>query len=243
MPSYVLHLTSAQMLLNRLPQSDSLVSDPICRNEFLTGNLMPDATDNKARTHFRNPAYRTKIMEYPDLNVFRSKYYSHLGNAFCLGYYFHLYIDRKFFKDYIPLVAEFFTEDGQITDERSLVSVTHLLRQDKYIPFSEYLSDLYYYGDYTKMSGYLSRKFQLPAQLAEPDPDRWNDPLLRELCCGTMTELLNDLKNYSSVPGEAVSDLKVFDIDDLLAFLEQQVLEFLSEMQKFRQNSVFPPSK
>lgn len=161
MPSYILHLTAAQMLLELLPDSSPLRRDPACRNAFLSGNLMPDATTNKAASHFRNPAYQTKIMEYPDLTRFRQEYGSFLEHPFCLGYYYHLYIDRKFFKDYIPLVAQFLTADGQETDERALVAVTHLIRQDTDIPFDQYLSELYYYGDYTKMSGYLARRYRI----------------------------------------------------------------------------------
>lgn len=67
-----------------------------------TGSLLPDATANKNRTHFRNPLYADKMMLWPDLKRFLSSYQDQLANDLYLGYYFHLYIDKRFFKDYIP---------------------------------------------------------------------------------------------------------------------------------------------
>ena len=45
---------------------------------------------------------------------FRRKYASHMNEPVYLGYYFHLYIDKVFFSEYLPLAVEFLNE----TDSR-----------------------------------------------------------------------------------------------------------------------------
>ena len=50
-------------------------------NDFLIGNLLPDATDQKELSHFRNPVYRDKMMVFPDLTRFTAKYASLLSDS------------------------------------------------------------------------------------------------------------------------------------------------------------------
>ena len=51
MPGYILHLTAAKIFLNNHPNQ-------ICENDFLLGNLLPDAVKDKSESHFRNAIYR-----------------------------------------------------------------------------------------------------------------------------------------------------------------------------------------
>ena len=107
MPGFILHLTSAKMLLNQLPDHPHFPYMIASENDFMTGSLLPDATANKNRTHFRNLLYADKMMLWPDLKRFLSSYQNQLANDLYLGYYFHLYIDKSFFKDYIPQIVSF----------------------------------------------------------------------------------------------------------------------------------------
>ena len=118
MPGFILHLTAAQMLLKHLPSHPDFPYPISSVNDFLIGNLLPDATQQKESSHFRDPLYREKMMVFPDLTRFTAKYRSLLPDSSALGYYFHLYIDRKFFKDFIPQIVEFYNADGEITDMR-----------------------------------------------------------------------------------------------------------------------------
>lgn len=114
MPGFILHLTAAQMLLKHLPSHPDFPYPISSVNDFLIGNLLPDATQQKESSHFRDPLYREKMMVFPDLTRFTAKYRSLLPDSSALGYYFHLYIDRKFFKDFIPQIVEFYNADGEI---------------------------------------------------------------------------------------------------------------------------------
>lgn len=122
MPGFILHLTAAQMLLKHLPSHPDFPYPISSVNDFLIGNLLPDATQQKESSHFRDPLYREKMMVFPDLTRFTAKYRSLLPDSSALGYYFHLYIDRKFFKDFIPQIVEFYNADGEITDMRDEIA-------------------------------------------------------------------------------------------------------------------------
>lgn len=56
MPGFILHLTSAKMLLNQLPDHPHFPYMIASENDFMTGSLLPDATANKNRTHFPQSA-------------------------------------------------------------------------------------------------------------------------------------------------------------------------------------------
>ncbi len=125
MPGFILHLTAAQMLLKHLPSHPDFPYPISSVNDFLIGNLLPDATQQKESSHFRDPLYREKMMVFPDLTRFTAKYRSLLPDSSALGYYFHLYIDRKFFKDFIPQIVEFYNADGEITDMRDEIATVY----------------------------------------------------------------------------------------------------------------------
>lgn len=60
MPGFILHLTAAQMLLKHLPFHPDFPYPISSVNDFLIGNLLPDATQQKESSHFRDPLYREK---------------------------------------------------------------------------------------------------------------------------------------------------------------------------------------
>lgn len=224
MPGFILHLTAAQMLRSHLHEYPDFPYPIQSVNDFLIGNLLPDATDQKDLSHFRNPVYRDKMMVFPDLTRFIAKYSSLLSDSSVLGYYFHLYIDRRFFKDFIPEIVDFYDESGQITDIKEEIATVYIRNFQTYIPFEKYLTEEYYYGDYTKMNTYLVNRYKIPLDL---NPQIIN-PGINEIQYGNVQQVLDSLRGYLSVTENAVNDLKVFPLDKLLASLEQYTIEFLS---------------
>lgn len=229
MPGFILHLTAAQMLLKHLPSHPDFPYPISSVNDFLIGNLLPDATQQKESSHFRNPLYREKMMVFPDLTRFTAKYRSLLPDSSALGYYFHLYIDRKFFKDFIPQVVEFYDKNGQITDIRDEVATVYIQKSQTSIPFSKYLTEEYYYGDYTRMNTYLVNQYKIPLDL---NPEVVN-PGISEICYKDVQEVLLQLHGFLAVSPEAVRELKVFPLKKLLLALEEYVEEFLSVPNKY----------
>lgn len=229
MPGFILHLTAAQMLLKHLPSHPDFPYPISSVNDFLIGNLLPDATKQKEISHFRDPVYREKMMLFPDLTRFTAKYQSLLSDSSVLGYYFHLYIDRRFFKDFIPQIVAFYDGDGKITDIRDEIATVYIKKSQTSIPFSRYLTKEYYYGDYTKMNTYLVNRYQIPLDL---NPGVIN-PGISEIQYKDAQQILDLLHHFLSVPPEAAQDLKVFPLEELLAALKQYVEEFLAVPNKY----------
>lgn len=227
MPGYILHLTAAKMYLDRLTYEDPedpLCNDPKQQNDFYIGNLLPDTVTSraaKAVSHFRDPAYRECMMEWPHPDRFIEKYHDRMEDAVYRGYLFHLYIDRCFFRDYIPEVAVFFDAHGKATGIRDEIAEVRLKKSGVCIPLKRYLSEEYYYGDYTKMNTRLCRQFSLPAELKAG-----TDPGITETSYAEIGRILDELERFRQVPESAAEDLKVFDLDGVIGFLQKAVLAF-----------------
>lgn len=232
MPGFILHLTAAQMLLKQLPHHPDFPYKISSANDFLIGNLLPDTTKQKDASHFRNPVYYEKMMVFPDLTRFMQKYNSLLTNSSVLGYYFHLYIDRKFFKNFIPQVVKFYDKNGQITDVRDEVTTVYIQKSQTTIPFSKYLTEEYYYGDYTRMNTYLVNRYKIPLDLNS----NVRNPGISEICYENVQKVLLQLHGFLAVSPETVRELKVFPLEELLLALEGYVEEFLSVPNKYFDN-------
>ena len=214
MPGYILHLTAARMYLDHLPSSDPLSRDAGRQNDFFAGNLLPDSVRDKSRSHFRDPAYRDRMIEWPHPDRFLEKYRDLMDNAGCRGYWFHLYIDRRFFRDYIPL--------------RDRTAYVLVKKSGELIPLPRYLSEEYYYGDYTRLNTWLAERYRLPDELETPD-----DPGIEEVDYRGLSRVLEELRGYRKVPAEAAEYLKVFDREDLLRFLEAASAEAVTIEEAF----------
>lgn len=224
MPGYILHLTAARMYLDHLPPVDPLCCDPKQQNDFFAGNLLPDSVQEKSRSHFRDPAYRDRMIEWPHPEQFQRKYRDFASDASCRGYWFHLYIDQRFFRDYIPRVAEFFDENGAVTDRRDETAYVLVKKSGERIPLARYLSEEYYYGDYTRLNTWLAERYHLPDELNPPE-----NPGIEEVDYRDLGRVLEELRGYRGVPAEAAEQLKVFDREDLLKFLEKASAEAVFE--------------
>ena len=69
MPGYILHLSAAQMFL-KTQKGQEFLKTKQDKNNFLIGNLLPDTTKIKARSHFRDPKYHDRMIEYPETSWF-----------------------------------------------------------------------------------------------------------------------------------------------------------------------------
>ena len=222
MPGYMLHLTAAQMYLEKLRREapgDPLSSDPDGQDQFYIGNLLPDSVNSraeKAASHFRDPRYRDRMMEWPHPDRFAEKYAERMAEPVFRGYHFHLYIDRRFFRDYIPRVVSFLDAEGRETEKREEIREVLIRKSGERTALSRYLSEEYYYGDYTRMNAWLGRHYPIPDRIGTgPDPG------IEEADHRGLQRIFLELERYGSVPLEAAEKLKVFDLEDLIRFLEE----------------------
>lgn len=223
MPGYILHLTSAQIVLNMIEERAHTKFDAKLKNDFFVGNLLPDTVRDKTASHFRNPRYSDQMIEYPDLDMFLNKYKYLLGDISCLGYYFHLYIDCKFFTEYLPSIVTLQNADGQVVTKRDEVAQVEIKRNGQQIPRQQFFSKDYYYGDYTRMNTYLVDKYHLPLQLNT----KVENPGIEEVDYADVEKVLEELQWYLGVPVEAVKELRVFEIETLIHSLEKAALDFI----------------
>lgn len=221
MPGYILHLTAAQMFL-KTQKGQTLLKTQQDKNDFLIGNLLPDTTKIKAKSHFRDPKYNDRMVEYPETEWFIKKYQNLLSNSSVIGYLFHLYIDRRFFKDYMPRIVEFRNEQDEKEEKRELVKDVLLKRTGQRLSKQDFFSEKYYYGDYTKMNTYLVNRYEIPTTL---DPNIPN-PGIEEVDYEDVKHVLKQLKGYLKVPESAVKEVKIFRVEELLLFIEKAVKEF-----------------
>ena len=136
-----------------------------------------------------------------------------------VGYLFHLYIDRRFFKYYMPRIVEFRNAQDERQERRDMVKDVLLKRTGQRLSKQDFFSEKYYYGDYTKMNMYLVNRYQIPTTL---DPNISN-PGIKEVDYEDVKQVLKELKTYMKVPKDAVKNVRVFDVEDLLFFLENAV--------------------
>ena len=217
MPGFILHLSAGVLAIDAFQNLNFHMSSRE-KNDFLMGCLLPDASKKKDASHFRNPKHHGNIVEYPDLELLEQKYHGLLGDMSCLGYEFHLYIDRVFFKDYLPRIVEFQDDAGKVVKKWTDVTWAVLRKNHKRLKVKQFFSEDYYYGDYTKMNSWLIDKLHIPLTL-QTDV---KNPGIEEVDYAKGKDILEELKGYLDVPKEAIAELKVFDVEDLLGFLKKK---------------------
>lgn len=108
MPGYVIHLAIAQEYLKKHKKEYS--------KDFIKGNIFPDFTDDKSKTHYgKSPAY-TSLEKYLSQN--------NLETDFDKGYFMHLVADYLFYNKYLKNI-----EKPQIYDDYDYTNKTII---DKY---------------------------------------------------------------------------------------------------------------
>lgn len=225
MPGFILHMTAAKMLFDKI-HSDKVRSDKTCSdidvNAFQVGNLIPDSVSDKTFSHFRHPRRQDKLIVYPDLDLFLAKYNSLLADSSCLGYYFHLFVDRVYARDYLPRIVSFHDESGLEVSERKDITHAFIKHTGELVPIKTFFSDEYYYGDFTKLNTYLLNRFQLSTKL---NCDVTN-PGIAEVHYEDIRAIQKQLEGYLDVSEDAVNELRFFETEGLLDFLENSVNEF-----------------
>lgn len=226
MPGYILHITAAQMLFNKATTDLAFIN----RDSFQFGNLIPDSVTDKTYSHFRHPSRQEKLMVYPDLDLFLNKYRQLLTDSSCMGYYFHLFIDRMYAKDYIPQIVSFHDKNGVEAFDRKEITHALIKRTKELVPIKTFFSDEYYYGDFTKLNTYLIQRFDLSTNLIF----NVENPGITEVNYTDIDKIQNQLKEYVNIPIEATHSLRVFDIEHLLNHLDEMTSRFMQVSSSYR---------
>ena len=224
MPGFILHLTAGTMLLDEACDNPMFLCDEDI-DMFLTGCIVPDVSKQKWMSHFRNKEQKGKIMQVPDLSLFKEMYGDRINEPLFLGYLFHLYIDYRFFNEYIPRVASFVDENGNETPYIKDASRVHIKKLDKIITDEQYRSEEYYYGDYTRMNTYLINRYNIPVNIF----DNIRLPEIYGVDVEEFPDFVKKMKGYLSVSEDEIENLKIFDIEDVLDMIKEWTYDFMDE--------------
>lgn len=218
MPGYILHLTAAEIFLQSLEKKGVQPAwTKLEKSDFRAGNLMPDTVKEKSASHFRSRETSGDIVQYPILPEFLKKYGRLLNDKSCLGYYFHLYVDYRFFSEFLGTIVRFCDREGREEKRKERICTAEILKNKTYVMPQEFFSEEYYYGDYTKMNTWLTDHYGLSFEFPRiPD-----NPGIEEVEYADLARICEELKAYMKVPPEASSELKVFDLEKLTEFIEQ----------------------
>lgn len=100
MASTIMHIAVASELYKRI--STKLKLD---YNDYILGTISPDISKilhtSKKTSHFL-----TNNNDIPNIDLFLKKYHNNLDNSFNLGYFIHLYTDKLFYRDFLPLFIQ-----------------------------------------------------------------------------------------------------------------------------------------
>lgn len=226
MPGYILHLTAAEIFLQSLERKGiQPIWTELEKSDFLAGNLMPDTVKEKSLSHFRSRETTGDIVQYPILPEFLTKYRKLLRDKSCLGYYFHLYVDYRFFSEFLETIVRFCDCEGKEEKLKKCICTAKILKNQISVTPQEFFSEEYYYGDYTKMNTWLANRYGLSCAFPRiPD-----NPGIEEVEYADLDRICEELKTYMKVPPEAVSKLKVFDLQRLIGFME-----YIADYEEFR---------
>lgn len=229
MPGYIMHLSEATMILNKMRQKQEISKQ--WEELFLLGALLPDACvkGGKYLTHFWAEESLENRIKLPELGVFTEKYQIQPEEALMMGYWAHLHLDYRYFTEYWSNILEFRTEDGSHAVTRQEAALVWLKKREEYIPTNEFFSDVYCYGDYTKLNRWFCEKYQLRIPKYQKAVGRIPDEAQYE----RLEELLENLQHFMAESQEQSKEpTRIFDVVDLDQFFQKVAEEFYSFTKK-----------
>lgn len=226
MPGFIIHLTEAAMIMDYM----KMKPDSDWKQEFLLGNLLPDTRlgAEKAISHFWSPEGGENIARAPKLSCFLEKYGHRLDEPVILGYYAHLYLDERYVDGYWPKILVFEDERGRPEPRREFIHQVRLKQNGRLIPFQEFFSSEYYYGDYTRSNHWLVERYHIRAPKYRP----LENVNMDEVDASKLYEVLEELQCICH-KGRAGDEkkLKVFDLTELEAFVQGTASAFCQHMR------------
>lgn len=222
MPGYIIHLVEAEIVLKKI-EGEGLAKDLKQWSEsYRWGNIVPDLVEKKEKvhTHFWNTNYDNNHISIPDIERFITKYNYQLSHCKkypdVFGYYSHLYLDKNFFNHYLKNYIDLFDYQNYQTQSFSNASYVKIVKSGEKISISQLFTNEYLYGDYTKLTQYLIKKYEIvlrskiETSSVEEIHGRLSKNILNELNSIVEKATLCDCGN---------SELKIIEKDSLEKFL------------------------
>lgn len=188
----------------------------------MAGNLMPDAAAKKSSSHYRDTSKNHYMIQWPQLKNFLIDTQNMNKDSLWWGYFYHLYVDCCFFKNFFPNLAAFYDKHHQITQIKEEISYIKIRKTGEEVSRDAFFSDDYYYGDFTAMNRSLMENYHLVIPCCPNGGKR----KIAEVSVYQIQQVIRELKRYASVTFMNAGELKVFKESSLLDFLEKISVEF-----------------
>ncbi len=250
MPSYLVHTIAGEKLMKHL----SLTEEE--KNQFFISNLLPDVkekinTEGLSKEEIRNQTqikkrithFRTEFnhaFEYPDLNYFLSKYKESVKNDIkVFGYFFHLYTDYYYFKNYLPTIITFLDKDENISPRREDNKYVIIKNKNKRMDHEDFWDNTNkdsLYQEYSRLNKLLVRDYNIqinPKKLQDYIKKKNYKIDIEEVNPEGMNTILNQISDIIKEAKEGVpEELIIFTEKQITDMIEKIVTSFLKDYKK-----------
>lgn len=266
MASFVIHHISGEVFLNELENKGVMLSDTE-KKQFLLGNLIVDSSrikkqilenlsleeqkkfkkklreeiqEEKRSTHFRDEDDYKFCIQAPNIYPFIEKYKELITKDYTvLGYLYHLYVDKMFFKDLFNDTFVCLDKDENETKYiTNLVSMQVKKRGEVY-PLEDFWShdsSVSIYHDYTVMNKLLLEKYGTcfeKEKLLENYDTFFVNPGIEEVDYQNITNVVSKTESFIRESYQVEdSSLNVFDKSRVENFIVQVAKGFISSYQE-----------
>ena len=258
MASFVIHNIAAEKLIKTLEEEYGVSIGKEAKNQFLLGNLIVDSSKlkyqqiegkspeegkkeyrkktqlEKVSTHFRNEDDANLCIQKPNLDKFLNKYGMLMSlDLSALGYFYHLFTDKKFFDDLFTKSFDTLDDNANHTIYTSETKMMKVNKNNKICGIKEFWSPdskTSIYHDYTVMNKilleYYGSSFDKDG-LSESSLDFVN-PGIEEVDYSNITSIINKTDSFIK-DSYSISDseLYVFDSEVVIEFISEVVHEFI----------------
>lgn len=225
MPGYIMHLTEAELvidLLKNMEDTTGIISEE-WEDLFRCGNLLPDAVpgSQKQYSHFWDDSDMDNIIIKPCIRKFLNKYKIDINQPLLVGYFVHLYLDEVFYGKYIRKCISFFDENGNLEEMKSKIVFARITGKEDKISISQFFSEEYLYGDYTKLNDYLMNRYNIHI----PYKRFLGEIPVKEAVLWNLEGVFHELKTYREKGIGQSNELKIFSKESISEFLEHTAFE------------------
>lgn len=220
MPGYVMHLTFAQLVKEKLNIKDT--------NRFFVGSLIPDACTcyfdkDKTIGHFGTKL--NGLFKNPNLEFFKNKYGELLKDEAVLGIYAHLYLDKYYYNEYMYDVYHF--SDG---------TMLNLYTGKEFKIWEEFFSRDGIYKEYTAMNKMFISEYNLDIESLNFEIE--DLPRIDELDYSKLKKFKKRIMDFMLEDGKYTGEY--INYNDVKKFIEDLAIQFVIHVNEINKlNSSF----
>lgn len=235
MPGYLMHLAEGQMILNNFKKKkNKSFFKEINENDFLLGCILPDAVTDKDLTHFRPHSQKKQITKYPDISYVLETYLNQPLSSCDFGILAHLHLDALYVSEFWPKYFTFLDTNETYTNITSHIDHVKIYASKQHIPFKEFFSDTWFYGEYDILNPYIISTINPPIPVVPSTPTNIHIRECMQIDQSFLKRILSTLSKEVSLIDNETRNIHVlpniFPKEDILKFLEESATSFITKV-------------